>query len=363
MLAVAAFAALSAGILALLSQYEVTSSDLRPGLAAGALVLSRSGNVYSDPLFIYPPSMALAFVPFVHVGASVIFVLFGYTELLCVGVACALTVRALGVLRWVEVGCGCAAVVLLARVTRDSFGSLNVHAYLLPCLVAILVLWARDRWADGAYVLMATALVKPIFAPLLLLPLVRGHARDLVRPAVAGGLVVVVSAALVPGGWNVLHLPAYVLAGIGMHGDLAVWNLSVAAIGEEYGFPVLLVLLIRLAVLAGLVAVVVAFRPGDPGHALVAGTALLLGGFLAGSVSELSYTLLLAPGLIVAVTRARGAALVLLVAAVALLVLPHAAMGGVTSTLHAGLFAVVVAELLAFAGCVAVARRPALLRA
>jgi arabinofuranan 3-O-arabinosyltransferase len=354
LLAVLAFAVLALGVVVHLHlAYPTTGDDLTPYIRAAGKVLARQGDVYADPYFVYPPTMALAFIPFAHAAGPGLFFAFGLTELWAVGVACVLAARALGLRRWLEWGCVAAAVTICAQVSWDALVTLNVNAYLLPLLVLTAAFWADGRWEAGCYTLAATAVVKPIFAPLLLLPLVRGEARALLRPGAVLGALVAGSARLVPGGWGVIHLPNYVAHGIGMHGKLAIWNISIAGQAHHYGLPMSAVLPVRLLVWTVVAVLVLRARSAalhDAGTVLILSTALLLGTFLAGSMNEMSYTLLLAPGIFAAALRTRGPGIVLVAAGTLLLVLPHAASGGVTTNIAAGLLVILLAEALLFAG-------------
>jgi len=349
---VAAFCVFVAAALALLDLlHSTTGEDLRPYVEAGRLVLRGEGDLYANPYFVYLPTAALLFAPLAGLGREVLFYAIGAAELLAIGAGAALTLRLLAVRRWVEWGCLLAVGMVTGHKVWFAIAALNVHAFLLPALVLVCGLWARQRWEAGALVLVATAVLKPMLAPLLLLPLAHGQVRALLRPALVLLAAVAGAAAVVPGGWGVVHLPGYVADGIGMHGDLEGWNLALTVHLDRLGVPGPVVVACRVFAALAALSVLRASADSAP-DLLLAATALLAASFLAGSLSEVSYALLLLPGLVVALHRARGTALVLLGTAAALLVVPLPEVGLV-------LFTTVLAEALLLAGLVALRPLPA----
>jgi Glycosyltransferase family 87 len=173
--------------------------DIEPGRnAAEALLDAR--NVYADPTFVYPPSAAVLFLPPTLGSLHTTQVTWICLSALAIVVACVLATSPLGS-RWAPLAGAATAMLLLgSALARDTVGLGNTSLLLAPVAVLVLLLFERERWTAGCAVLVASFLLKPLLAPLILLPLLRLQWRPLVYTGIPLLVLVAVSVIAVPGG-------------------------------------------------------------------------------------------------------------------------------------------------------------------
>lgn len=197
------------------------------------------------------------------------------------------------------------AAITLAFLTESVRNTLvfsNINGVLLLALVGFLWLLLRDRlWAAGL-VLGLAILVKPMFLPLLFLPLVKLQWR-----AVLGGLAVpvifnVVAWPLVPGANDYLtRLVPY----LGEVRDYA--NSSLAGMAVYFGMPAALetfwfLVFVAFGVVGGLT--LLRWRYTDPLLWATSTAGLLLTGvFLLSSLGQMYYSMMLFPWLFTVLLR------------------------------------------------------------
>jgi hypothetical protein len=284
-----------AALFAVQGLHALLSGDLAPGLdflplRHAALDLVHGNAVFTDPLFVYPPTAAVLMLPAAfgsEIAASVGWLLTGAAALL---LAALLVARAaVRPHRLMVFGVALFGLLGGAAATRSLFLG-NVSELLVPAAAGILLAFHRGRWTLGCALLAATLLVKPLFAPLLLVPLLHGQFRALLRTMLPAGALLMLSMLLVPGGMDFPHVLRYVASGTNLHGANAVNNLSLRGWAEGQ----------QVAHLAGVVASVVVvgallWRVGrGGGHRLSPvwlGNVLLLATFLAGGISEVHFLL------------------------------------------------------------------------
>jgi len=138
-------------------------------------------------------------------------------------------------------------------------------------------------------------LVKPLLAPLLLVPAFRRQWLALVRTVLPGGVVLVVACAVVPGGRDFERVLRYCLSGTNLHGQNAVNNLSLRGWTEAHHCSPILGL-----VASAIVVAVVLFRLGWTARSgrglsqispLRLANLVLLATLLAGRISESHFLL------------------------------------------------------------------------
>jgi arabinofuranan 3-O-arabinosyltransferase len=242
--------------------------------AAQSLLDGRS--IYSDRLFIYPPTAVPLLLAVPPLTAWIAFL------------GCAATLSSLSVLawrsKWAFVVSGVVAALLAkSDLMTDSLWLANISLLLAPVAVGVLWLFHRERWGAGCALLVVSLLVKPLLVPLLLVPALRRRWRELV-PALAVGLAVLATAvAVVPGGTHFFSALAYAAAGSNLRGAGSVYNVSIAGVFETHHWPAAL----AVRAVVALVALAVAWlRRGEP---VIVGGVLLVGLFLAGGLSEGHY--------------------------------------------------------------------------
>ncbi|MCU7729196.1 DUF2029 domain-containing protein [Actinoplanes sp. KI2] len=259
--------------------------------AAQALLAGHS--VFTDPLFVYPPTAAVVLLP-TALGSLTA----GFVAWVLAGLA-ALVLTAAIVTRQAPPGrrpavFGVAIMGLLGGViaTRSIFLG-NLSELLVPIAVGALLAFRRGRWLLGCALLAASLLVKPLLAPLVLVPVLHRQWGSLVKTMVPGGALLLLAMALVPGGATFPSVLRYCLTGTNLHGENAVNNLSLRGWAEGQHAPHLL----GVAAAAVTLVVVAALvwrrsRTGDPPSPIWLGAVLLFGTFLAGGISEVHFLLI-----------------------------------------------------------------------
>ena len=141
--------------------------------AASALLAGHS--VYTDPLFVYPPTAALPMLPFTG--------RLGRRRLPDLGdrrrsrrSCCGRGAAGRGSARAATGSRSVAMISILmlgSAVATDSLLLGNMSPVLVPFAVYTLLSFERGNWTRGCVVLVISLLIKPLLAPLLLLPIVR----------------------------------------------------------------------------------------------------------------------------------------------------------------------------------------------
>jgi len=287
--------------------------DFRPVYDAAAAVLA-GRSVYDVHNFVYPPPSALLALPTQLVDRRT--ALTGYVALELVTYALLLTVPARvlvgGRRGWALAG-GAVVVFGLSQTALNVTYLANFSVLVALLGLVVVLAWSRGRWGVGCAVWAIALVVKPLLAPLLLIPLVAGRRRE---PALAVGAAALACAVALPFVAPLRALPAVarkVLGGSNLVGDLSFRNLSLVGLGRVHGLPGPVVALSRLAVLALVVLLLVRvgrsglLRPGllrsgpvlssSSSFAVVSTVSglVLVGLFLAGSLAESHYLVALLP--------------------------------------------------------------------
>jgi hypothetical protein len=284
-------------IFAGLEMYDVLGGWIIPGidflpLRHAAESLLRGESVYTDPTFVYPPTAAVLLLPTAAgpVGAAFAWwVLLGVAALLLTAVLVAGAAPA--PYRLMVFGSAAFGLTGGVLATRSLFLG-NLSELLVPVAAGALLAFHRDRWVLGCALLAASLLVKPLLAPLLLVPVLHRRWGALATTVLPAGAVLLVAMPLVPGGTDFPAVLRYCLAGTNLHGDNAVNNLSLRGWAEAGGMPHLLGAAASVAVLLAVAAGIVrALRAGRPSPVWL-GNLVLLGTFLAGAISEVHFLLI-----------------------------------------------------------------------
>jgi hypothetical protein len=320
-----------------------TGCDFLP-LRYAAQTLLAGEPVYRDPSFVYPPTAAVALLPMAAAGETA-----AYAWWLLAGVAGSLLATVL-IVRTAPRGSRAAytAALVVALfggvVAHRSRYTGNLSELLVPVAVGVLLAFHRGRWLLGCALLAASLLVKPLLAPLVLVPLLHRRWPQVAVTMIPAAVLLLAGMLLIPGGTRFPTVFLHTLAGSNLHGDQAVNNLSLRGWAEAHGVPG------ALGVAAALVlAAVVLVRARGQKHL---GAVLLLGTFLIGGLSEISYLpVALAVALLQAATeRYRG---LLLLPGFVMLAAPAAVVSALLPTDGAMQTWLVLGELLLLGGLLA----------
>ncbi|MEV6348443.1 glycosyltransferase family 87 protein [Actinoplanes sp. NPDC051851] len=250
-------------------------------LRHAARALLDGESIYQDPLFVYPPTAAVVLLPTVLGGESTAFTCWIAFQVACMLYAAVLVAREARERDRVPVAAAAIAAMLggLAATRYLEIG--NLTPCLAPVVAGVLIAFRRGEWTVGCALLAASLLVKPLLAPLILLPLVNRAWRPLLTSMVPAAVVLLAGMVAIPGGSRFPEIVRYWVTGTNLHGDNAVNNLTLHGWAEAHGLRQSLA-----TTLAVLIAAAVLFRflvMKNPG------AALLLGTFLCGSLAEASY--------------------------------------------------------------------------
>ncbi len=324
-----------------------------------AIALLHGVSIYSNPRFVYPPTAAVALLPLSaggHAGAVDAWIVLCTIGVVVAGLLCTAPWRG-GI--WVLAAALAAVVMVKSDVLTASLWIGNVSLLLAPVAVCVLLLGESGRWRAASALLVASLLIKPLLAPLILLPLLRGQWRPLLAAAAGGCVVLAVAIALVPGGGHFFAVLRFLGSGGTLHGHAAVYNVSIRGLAEHLGAATwgTAARIILVAVTAVLACRFVR-RPAQPGAIAAMGTLLLLTAFLAGSLSEDHYLLVAAPCLLSALAlHARLAAAAVALPGLALFAFPVRYIGNIASSTAGLQVRFVLAELcLAGAAAIVIAR-------
>jgi arabinofuranan 3-O-arabinosyltransferase len=285
-----AVVALFAGpeLYAVLGGWIVPGIDFLP-LRSAATGLLDGTSVFADPLFVYPPTAAVALLPTAFGSVAAAFAGWVVAGAVALLLAALLIARAaprphrLAIFALATMG-------LLGGVlaTRSLFLG-NLSELLVPIAVGVLLAFHRGRWVLGCALLAASLLIKPLLAPLLLVPILHRRWTALLCTMLPAGALLVLSVLLVPGGLDFPQVLRYVVGGTNLHGANAINNLSLRGWAEGQGGS-------HAAAVAASAAVVGAVlwrvtRGGSRLSPVWLGNVLLLTTFLAGGISEVHFLL------------------------------------------------------------------------
>lgn len=334
--------------------------DFLPLRHAGHAIVHGS-SIYADKNFVYPPTAAPLFIPLAYGSAQMTYLGYLIISVLGLFAAAGLIARLAPDRRRILVFALAALVLVASPVASGSLFLGNLSVLLVPFGVLILIAFHRERWLLGCALLVLTLLIKPLFAPLLLVPVVRRRWVELVRTAVPGLLALLLAMSVVPGGRDFGRVLSYCLGGTNLHGGNAVNNLSlrgwVEAHGLNAGVGTAASALLIAAVLARLIGLV--RRHGWLGVSpLQWANLVLLTTMLAGRISEVHFLLCVLAGVLLQLVvegSYRNAMLAL--PGLIMLGLPQAYLGLVVNASSMRQSWLVLAELLLLAAVLA--RSPA----
>jgi hypothetical protein len=302
--------------------------DARPLKGAGQAVLDGT-DVYAVHNFVYPPTAAVLFIPLGAVDQTVLAraaVIVGEVAIAGLAVVAVLTFvprsRSRAVLPPLL-----AAGLLAGFVSYHALALGNASVLLAPVVAGVAALGGRGRWSWASALLVLTLLVKPLLAPVVLVPfLARRWRPPLVCLAVAGVLALA-SLPLTGGVGRMAEVVRTLLHGSVLVGNQAGNNLSLTGFASIHHMPGYTLAVARLVVvlLALLIVIPAVILGREPDTAQLAWTAtgLLLAVFLAGNLSEVHYLYALVPGVVAVLARARSwVARVLALAGLATFCLP-----------------------------------------
>jgi Glycosyltransferase family 87 len=302
--------------------------DARPLKGAGQAVLNGT-DVYAVHNFVYPPTAAVLLIPLGAVDETVLAraaVIAGEVAIAGLAVVAVLTFVPRRPSRAVLPPL-LAAGLLAGFVSYHALALGNASVLLAPVIAGVAALGGRGRWSWASALLVLTLLVKPLLAPVVLVPfLARRWRPPLVCLAVAGVLALA-SLPLTGGVGRIAEVVRTLLQGSVLVGSKAGNNLSLTGFAAIHHVPddaltVARLLVVLLALLIVIPAVILG-RELDTAQLAWTATGLLLAVCLAGNLSEVHYLYALVPGVVAVLARARSwVARVLALAGLATLCLP-----------------------------------------
>ncbi|QTJ69844.1 DUF2029 domain-containing protein [Rhodococcus sp. ZPP] len=247
-----------------------------------------------DPHYLYPPSGTLLIAPIAVLPPELSRWVFILANTAAILVALYLLLRMFGLgLRSLA-----APLLLLGAFFSEAvtntlvFTNINGLVLLGEIVFLLLLLRRRDYWSGAAIGL--TFAVKPILAPLLLLPLVRGQWRVFVT---ALGIPVVLTAVA----WPLAADPAAFLTHTAPYlmQSRDYFNSAIVGNGTYYGLPSLLITGLRglfaLLVLGSVWLLCRYHRSDEVFFVTTTSGVLLTGSFLLGSLGQMYYSMMLVP--------------------------------------------------------------------
>ena len=253
-------------------------------LRHAAQSLLDGSSIYRDPAFVYPPAAAVALLPAAVATETTAFLAWLVIIFAALTTTAVLITRAAAadVRRYVFPAT--LMVLLGGVVAQRSLYAGNLSAVLAPVAVAVLLAFHRGRWLLGCTVLAASLLVKPLLAPLILIPLLARRWRPFARAMLPAGALLLLSLVVVPGGTRFPAVLMHSLAGSNLHGTEAANNLSLRGWVEAHHLHPAIGVAASVAVVAA--AVLRGREVRDPTWL---GSVLLLTTFLAGAIGEANY--------------------------------------------------------------------------
>jgi arabinofuranan 3-O-arabinosyltransferase len=310
--------------------------------------------MYGVPSFVYPPPASLIgwVESFFSLHTDV--VIYSYFEVAAIAATIFLFRRCLRPVRWALLESAILAIILLK-------GDLVVGALwldnasvllLLPCAL-LLIWWGGNRWTLGATVLGITLLLKPLLAPLLVLPLTFRRWKALIVAIAVATIGLLISIVVSGNERSMVTIAKKLEGGSNLVKNGAVYNLSILGVQHNHHLNVVVFSVIRLAVIVIALLLVVRCIRRSVGVSLVSVgslSALVLSAvFLAGPLSEDHYLLLLLPGAMIMASGNSRTARYLLLGALVLAGYSAYYLGGVAGSANALQLRYVAIELLVFA--------------
>ena len=273
-------------------------------LQDGATRFWDGGSVYSDPWFLLTPSGLLAMLPFGLLGPGAGFAVWNTLSICAVaaGIVCAL--RFVGAPLTGPAAAATTLVVCLSESLTSTLllGNLN-NSLLLALGAGFLLADLRGRTVLAGVLLGASLALKPVLVLLLLIPLLRRRWPTLCWAVSVPLLLNVVGLALLPSASDFFTVTVPQL----LQGR-RTWNNSLWSMGMHFGLPEWSIVASRVLVLVLMGIAVWRLRLVEDAVLRSATTygVLSLGTFMASSLSQAYYSVLLVP-LLVTVVRAGSA--------------------------------------------------------
>jgi len=277
--------------------------DLRPEYLAGKAVGS-GHSVYADPHFVYPPPAALLWAVVAHLMS------YHSAEVATAYIQPVLVSAALfGVSsmalenRWsTTVGGLLSILALKGDFAVNSLWLENTSVFLVPAVALLLFCMVKNRWGWAAAVLCVTLVVKPLLAPFAVAFVIVRKWKVLGAALAVAAFSSLATLPLVGTFSQLRHVVRSVAGGSDLVGfAAAVYNYSLRGIGQHQHVNTALIDLVRAAIVALVVIVIVrAWRSKTvhPSRIVAVATALYLGVIMAGSLAEVHYELVALPGLV-----------------------------------------------------------------
>lgn len=249
-------------------------------------------SVYSDHRFVYPPTAAVVLLPAALGSTSVAAAAWVVICILMLAAAVVMIARRAAPEQRVWVGALASVVLFGGPLFTDSMIVGNLSILLAPFAAGVVIAFHRDQWARGCALLAATLLVKPLLAPLLLVPAVHRRWRALGAAAVPTAALLAGAVLLVPGGHEFFAVLRFCASGTDLHGANAINNLSVRGWFEAHHHPSTVGLMLSVGVVSASVLRVVALCRGRrlPRPVALANLAFVTT-LLASSISEVHFLL------------------------------------------------------------------------
>lgn len=275
------------------------TDDYRPVYRA-ALAFLNGKPVYTanfnwvDPHYLYPPSGTLLMAPIAIIDPEKSRWLFIIANTIAILIALYL------LLKMFDLGVKSIAAPILVVATFSSetvtntlvFTNINGLVLLGEMAFLLLLLRRRDLWSGVAIGL--TFAVKPILAPLLILPLVRGQWKVFVT---AIGIPLVLTAIALPLSADPMDFIAHTVPYLTESRDY--FNSAIVGNGRYYGLPAALVWSMRLGfgalVLASLWLLYRYYRQDELFFVATTTGLILTASFLLGSLGQMYYSMMIFP--------------------------------------------------------------------
>lgn len=255
-----------------------------------------------DPHYLYPPSGTMLLSPIALLDPEKSRWLFILANAIAVIIALYLLLRMFDL----ALNSVAAPILLFAAFSTETVSNTlifsNINGLILLAEVAFLSLLLRrkDLWSGAAIGL--TFAIKPILAPLLLLPLVRGQWKVFVT---AAGVPLVLMAIAWPLAADPMEYINHTIPYLSQSRDY--FNSAIVGNGTYYGLPVALIWGLRLTLAAmAVVSLWLLYRYYRQDELFFVATAsgvLLTASFLLGSLGQLYYSMLLFPLVMTVVLR------------------------------------------------------------
>ncbi|QHE72325.1 Putative membrane protein Q2 colocalized with Q [Rhodococcus sp. WAY2] len=275
------------------------TDDFRPVYNAALAFLNRR-PVYTanfdwvDPHYLYPPSGTLLMAPIAIIDPEKSRWLFILTNTIAIVIALYLLLRLFGL----GLNSIAAPILLFATFSSETVTNTlvftNINGLVLLGEIAFLVLLMkrRDMWSGVAIGL--TFAVKPILAPLLLLPLVRGQWKVFVT---ALGIPLVLTAVAWPLSADPMDFVHHTVPYLMESRDY--FNSAIVGNGRYYGLPTWMIFTLRgifAALVAGSLWLLYRYYRHDELFFVVTTSGVLLtASWLLGSLGQMYYSMMLFP--------------------------------------------------------------------